>query len=174
MAEQKGKVFADPVDWDQLYPGRFIKAGEFQGKKPVYTIATVKLHELEGDKGKQVKGVIYFKEIEKQWALNKTNGICLRAMFGRHIPDWNGKRVQLYAGTWDGDECIRVWGSPDIPADVEVDVQLPRKRPFKMPMHKTLTKAERAALEAAKAAQPQQHDAPSNNTTGEDDDGKQF
>lgn len=173
MAKEQEKTFPDPVDWDQLYPGRFIKAGEFQGKRPVYTIAKVKLHELEGDKGKQVKGVIYFNEIEKQWALNKTNGICLKAMFGRNLPDWVGKKVQLFAGQWDGDDCIRVWGSPDIKDDFEVDVALPRKRPFKMTMHRTLTRAEAEAKRAAEAARGTQQQQPPQQSAGELDDGNQ-
>lgn len=130
------RTFPDPVDWDQLYPGRFIKAGEFMGKKPNLTITAVKLDELEGNKGKQVKGIISFRETEKALALNRTNGICLKAMFGRKVQDWVGKSVALYAGEWNGEECIRVWGSRDIAADMEVSVELPRKRPIKMTMHK--------------------------------------
>lgn len=180
MAQDKEKVFPDPVDWDQLYPGRFLKAGEFQGKKPVYTIARVKLHELEGDKGKQIKGVVYFTDCEKSLALNKTNGICLKAMFGRMLADWSGKRVQLFAGQWDGDDCIRVWGSPDIKQDFEVEVSLPRKRPFKMTMHRTLTRAEAEAKRAADAAAAKtgataagtSTGEPTNNSKGELDDGQ--
>lgn len=137
------KQLGTPTDWDQLYPGRFLKAGEFQGKKPTLTITTVKLEELVGDKGPQVKGVIGFRETPKLLALNKTNGICLKEMFGRHVQEWVGKRVTLFAGTWDGDECIRVWGSPDIASDREVAVQLPRKRPFKMMMHRVERSAPR-------------------------------
>jgi hypothetical protein len=134
MAEQ-AKVFPKPVDWDELYPGRFLKAGEFKGKKPTLTMGQVKIEELIGDKGPQVKGVVFFKETEKQWALNKTNGICLKAMFGRKVQEWVGRRVTLFAGTWDGEECIRVWGSPELQADMDVPIQLPRKRPFNMTMH---------------------------------------
>jgi len=130
------KVLPTPIDWDELYPGRFLKAGEFKGKKPTLTISAVKIEELVGDKGPQIKGVISFERTEKQWALNKTNGICLKEMFGRRVQDWVGKRVTLYAGMWDGEECIRVWGSPELEADREVTVQLPRKRPFKMTMHR--------------------------------------
>lgn len=141
MAAEMKRVFEKPVDFDQLYPGRFMKAGEFAGKKPTMTISSVDLDELEGDKGKQVKGVISFKETDKQWALNKTNGICLREMFGRKPQEWVGHRVTLFAGQWDGEEAIRVWGSPELEGDKEVTVQLPRRRPIKMTMHKTLPKA---------------------------------
>lgn len=125
-----------PVDWDELYPGRFLKAGELQGKKVTLTITSIDLHELEGDDGKKVKGVISFKETPKQVALNKTNGICLRAMFGRKLVDWEGKRVTLFQGTWNGEDCLRIWGSPDIARDEEIVIQLPRKKPTKMVMHR--------------------------------------
>ena len=142
MAEQE-KVFPKPVDWDELYPGRFIKAGDFRGGKPTLTMQDVEIKELVGDKGPQIKGVIRFKGKEKAWALNKTNGICLKAMFGRKVQDWVGKRVTLYAAPYEGEEAIRVWGSPEIAADMVVDIQLPRKRPFKMTMHRVDPKGPR-------------------------------
>jgi hypothetical protein len=131
-----------PVDWDQLYPGRFLKAGEFLGRKVTLTIADVILDELEGEKGKEVKGCISFKETEKQIPVNKTNGICIKAMFGRKIPDWIGKRITLYPGTVEsggmkGEPAIRVWGSPDIAHDFDVSVQLPKKKAFSVTLHKT-------------------------------------
>lgn len=125
-------------DWDELYPGRFLKAGLLaEGERRLLTISTIDTDELEGDKGKKVKGVVSFKEEPMQLALNKTNGICLREMFGRVPWKWEGKRIVLFASEWGGEPCIRIWGSPDIEADIEVEVQLPRKRPFKMTMHAT-------------------------------------
>lgn len=135
MAADAKRIFDKPVDWDQLYPGRFMKAGEFNGKKVTLKILSVDLEELEGDKGKQVKGIVAFERTDKQWALNKTNGICLKEMFGRKVQEWIGKRVTLYADQWDGEECIRVWGSPDLGEDKEIVIQLPRKRPMKKTMH---------------------------------------
>lgn len=129
-------ALAKPVDFDQLYPARFLKAGELLGKKVTLTINSVDLEELEGDTGKKIKGIISFKETSKQLALNKTNGICLRAMFGRKVPDWEGHRVTLYPGQWNGEDCIRIFGSPDIAKDEEVTITLPRKKPTKMTMHK--------------------------------------
>lgn len=125
-----------PVDFDELYPGRFIKAGELQGKKVTLTIQSVDLDELEGDSGKKIKGIISFAETGKALVLNKTNGLCLRAMFGRKIAEWEGKRVTVYPSVWNGEDCIRIWGSPDIPADEEIVVQLPRKKPIRMTMHR--------------------------------------
>lgn len=160
MAEQE-KVFPKPVDWDELYPGRFIKASDFKGKKPTLTIAEVEIKELIGDKGPQIKGVLRFRGKDKALALNKTNGICIKSMYGRKVQDWVGKRVTLYAAPYEGDEAIRVWGSPDIADDFVVDVQLPRKRPFKMTMHKVTL-----------GAQPTGGTDPNNNPTGGNDDGE--
>lgn len=139
------KNLPTPVDWDELYPGRFMKAGEFKGKKPTLTIAAVKIDELEGNKGKQVKGIIFFKETEKQLALNRTNGICIKAMHGRKVQEWVGKRITLYAAPYEGEEAIRVWGSPDIDSDFEAKIELPRKRPFNMTMHKVVKGAPQPA-----------------------------
>jgi hypothetical protein len=135
MAEQ-AKVFPKPIDWDELYPGRFLKATDFKGKNVTLKIKEVNLEELVGDKGAQVKGVVSFEKTEKQLALNKTNGICLKDMFGKKVQEWVGKRVTLFASVWNGEECIRVYGSPDIPETREITVQLPRKRPIAMTMHK--------------------------------------
>lgn len=125
-----------PVDYDQLYPGRFLKAGEFKGKKVTLTIKDIDLDKLIGNDGKEkTKGVVSFVETEKQIPLNKTNGICLRAMFGRKVQEWVGKRIILFPGQWNGEEAIRIYGSPDIPEEQAVEISLPRKKPFTMTMH---------------------------------------
>lgn len=135
MTQQQQRQMKKPVDWDELYPGRFLKAGELLGRKVVLTIADVDLEELQGDSGKKVKGVITFRDTPKQLALNRTNGTCLREMFGRKIPDWIGKRIAIFPGEWNGEPCIRIWGSPDIPEDKQIEVALPRRRPIPMVMH---------------------------------------
>jgi hypothetical protein len=153
MAEQT-KTFPTPVDWDELYPNRFIKATEFKGKKPTLTMTKVKIEELSCDTGPKIKGVISFKETDKCWALNKINGTCLKYMFGRKVQDWVGKRVTLFAGTWNGEEAVRVWGSPDIQADSEVTIALPRKRPFNMVMHAVRREGKRPETPAASPPAP--------------------
>ena len=139
------KVLPKPVDWDELYPGRFLKSGDFKGKQVTLTISEVKIEELVGDKGPQIKGVISFDKTEKQFALNKTNGLCLKAMFGRKVQEWVGKRVTLFPSQWNGESCIRVFGSPDIDGDVEIPITLPRRRPFNMTMHKVTAGQQRKA-----------------------------
>ena len=125
-----------PVDWDELYPGRFIKAGELKGKRWTLTISDVDIDSLVGDDGKEkTKGIITFKETTKQIPLNKTNGLCIRAMFGRKLSEWLGKRVIIFPGTWSGEDASRVWGSPDIAAPMDVEIKLPRRKEFTMQMH---------------------------------------
>ena len=84
MNDNQQKVLPTPVDWDELYPGRFLKAGEFKGQKVTLRIATVRIEELVGDKGPKVKGVIAFEQTEKQWALNRPTGsACARCSAAR-------------------------------------------------------------------------------------------
>lgn len=144
MAEAE-KVFPKPVDWDELYPGRFLKAGELQGKKVTLTMVDIDTEELADDEGKKkVKGIIAFKETPKQIPLNKTNGLCIRAMFGRKLSDWSEKRITLFADKWNGEDCIRIWGSPDITENMEVEIKLPRRKPSMMTMHVVEKKASAA------------------------------
>ena len=134
------------MDFDKLFPNRFLKAGHFEGKDVTLTLADVKVEELEGDKGKEMRGIISFKETPKQLVLNKTNGLCLRGMFGRNTDQWLGKRVTFFPAPIDfGDAeiAIRVRGSPDLAADMDVEIKLARKKPKMMKMAKT-TAARRA------------------------------
>lgn len=121
-------------DYDQLFPNRFIKAGLLQGKAVTLTIAEVKLEEMpdeKGKNGKQVKGIVSFRERELELVLNKTNGEALKGMFGRRTGNWEGKRVTLYPKMVDafGDEvlAIRIMGSPDIEADMRISCRVGKK-----------------------------------------------
>jgi hypothetical protein len=141
MEDYQPKTLPKPTNYDQLYPGRFLKAGELLGKKVTLTIADVDLEELVGDTGKpQVKCIVSFKETPKKLVACKTNGICLKEMFGKVLSDWIGKRVTLFEDSWNGEPATRVWGSPDIAEEVEVTVTLPRRRPFKKTLHKVVAK----------------------------------
>lgn len=126
------------MDYDELFPGRFLKSGEFKGQRVKLTIRGVRTEALPQERGgDKVRGIISFGETQKELVLNRTNGECLKAMFGRNTDDWLGKRVVLYPAPYQGETAIRVWGSPDLAADMEVMVTLPRKKPFSMTMHWT-------------------------------------
>ena len=126
------------VDFDQLYPGRFIKAGELLGKQVTLTVTDIAHEELIGDDNKpSTKVTLSFKETPKKHVCCKTNAICMREMFGRKLEGWKGKKVTFFPDTWNGEPAIRVWGSPDIDREIEVMVTLPRRKPFKKTMHPT-------------------------------------
>jgi len=122
------------MDFDQLYPKRFMKAGEFNGRPVTLTIASVKLEELGEGNEKKGKAVVAFKGTKKEWVANVTNGTCLKAMFGRKVDDWIGKRVTLYPvempDPFTGELIlgIRVKGSPDIAEDISFSARLGRKQ----------------------------------------------
>jgi hypothetical protein len=63
---QESRKLKKPSNYDELYPGRFIKAGELLGKKVMLTISDIDLEELVGDQGPQIKCIISFKETEKK------------------------------------------------------------------------------------------------------------
>lgn len=142
MAQDR-KTLSKPANYDELFPGRFIKAGLFQSlfgtARPLVTIKDYDLEELPQDDGKEkARGVITLTETSMQLALNKTNGECLKAMFGTSLRDWVGKRVVLCVerdrdpGGPRGATCdaIRVYGSPDITSDMSIQIKLPQRRPY--------------------------------------------
>lgn len=144
--EENARKRPKPVDFDQLYPGRFIKAGELLGKKVTLTITDVDVEDLMGEDNKpKAKATITFRETEKQHVMCKTNGICLKAMFGKKLADWVGKRITIFPDTWNGEPCIRIWGSPDIQQEMDVEIALPRRRPFKKTMHRVTIGARNGA-----------------------------
>jgi len=145
------KPLRKPSVYDELYPGRFLKAGELNGKKVTLTLKDVDLERLVGDDGKPaVKCIISFAETEKKLVACKTNGLCIKAMFGVELSNWKGKRVTLFPSEWNGEPAIRVWGSPDVPEDKDISIQLPRRRPFKITMHSMRKRApETAATQPA-------------------------
>ncbi len=133
------------TSYDELYPGRFMKAsvdiGE-KGAQQTFVIDHAEIDELEGDRGKEMKAILHFRDA-KPHVMCKTNGLCLREMFGRELANWRNKRVTLFA-TETKDQrsgemvpCVRVWGSPDIDRQFDVTIAFPRKKPFVMAMHKT-------------------------------------
>jgi len=137
------------LSYDQLFPSRFIKAGEFQGKPVTLTITDVQLEDLETETGAtERKAIVSFAETKRQWVLIKTNAQCLLAMWGPDTDDWINHRVTLYperdaSGMSDSGLCIRVQGSPELTKTVTATIKLPRRRPMERKL--TSTKKDVAA-----------------------------
>lgn len=150
---------AKEIDYDQLYPGRFMKAGEFQNRDVTLTVSKVELEEMEDRKGKKVKPIVTFQGTAKQLVLVKTNGECVKAMFGRRVLDWVGKRITFYPAKVEafGEEtlAIRVRGSPDIAHDIEASLNLGQKS-RKVKLLKTTQKANGQPAKTAQQPAPPQ------------------
>jgi len=124
------------LDFDQLYPGKFLKAGLFLGKDVILTIKKIELKELGTEEEKETKVIASFAETPKQLVLNKTNGSCIKEMFGRNTDQWIGKRVTFFPAKvdyGDTDLAIRVRGSPDLKEVREFTAQIGlKKKSFKL------------------------------------------
>lgn len=132
------------LDFDELFPGRFMKAGQFKGRDVTLTITAVDRENLGSEKEKDVRPILSFQRTEKMLVLNKTNGLCLLEMFGRATGEWVGKRVTLYPEKIDyegHDLAVRVRGSPDLPQDITFTLALAKKKPRKVTLRRTAGKA---------------------------------
>lgn len=121
-----------PVDYDELFPGRFLKAGLLKGKKVTVTISAVDTEEMPDRKGTKTKGIVSLRETKMQWALNSTNGQCLKAMFGRHVQEWIGHRVTICPEKdrfgAEMVDAIRVYGSPELENEITLTIDLGPRR----------------------------------------------
>lgn len=131
------------VNWTTLFKGAYITAVELDGKTVTLTVSDV-TKELVADPEsgeEREKGIVHFKETDRGWVLNRTNGSCLAAMFGDMTGGWLGKRVTLYATPVQvgpkRELGIRVKGSPDIREPVPVTIKLPRRKPISVTMQPT-------------------------------------
>lgn len=161
------KPIGKPHDVDEVIPSRFIKAGELHGKTVTVTLASADFYMLPAKKGgKERRVVLEFEPSAKQrelgengklFTLNRTNTLCLKAMFGRELQKWVGKRVTIFpdivreAGMMKGDPCIRMWGSPDIAHDMDVQIALRKRTPYTLTMHRVAGNAPSNAKRAADA-----------------------
>jgi len=130
----KDKQQPKPVDYDELFPGRFIKAGLFAAKPLTLRLKAIDTEPLPQDDGHdRVRGIISFHGTDKQWVLNSTNGQCLKAMWGKRVQDWIGQSVTLCSEQapfgLETVDAVRVKGSPSLTEPLDVEIRLPRKKP---------------------------------------------
>lgn len=135
-----------PQNYDELYPGRFLKAGLFKGKNVALTIVDVFTEGLASADDEDKNGdseppavILAFRETKKQLVIPKTNAFCLMSMFGKRLADWVDKKVVFFPSTTKmmgkTVDCIRVFGSPHIPSDMPLLIPQGLKKPLKMTMH---------------------------------------
>jgi hypothetical protein len=165
-----------PVNYDDLFPGRFMKAGSMRGRDVTLTIDHVEIESLAGEKGEEIKAILHFRERNKlgqpcQLVVCKTNGECIKAMFGKNLADWSAKRVTFYPGTdrlgKETVDAIRVRGSPDITETFSFTLKLPRKKARVVTLQKTGAKAGQETQPAAPATKATALDAPPQTDLGD-------
>jgi hypothetical protein len=155
-----------PHSYSELYPGRFLKADILKGQKVTLTIKNIDVEELTREDNKQEpKVIVSFKERPLELVFPKTNAECIKRMFGSDPHLAINRRITLFPTTTkfgrDTVECIRVWGSPDISADMPITIPQGRKKPLEMVMHKVnvgecgWTKERAAAAPSELPATPQ-------------------
>jgi hypothetical protein len=101
---------------DQLYPSRFLRAADLDGKPLRVTIAGLK----RDDVGGETKVVLSFADHEKSLILNKTNARSIAKALGDETSAWPGKTIMLVPAVVDfkGEsvDAVRVRGAPVLPA----------------------------------------------------------
>lgn len=130
-----------PHSYSELYPGRFLKADILKGQKVTLTIKDITVEDLIGENNKtDPKVIVLFVQKNLELVFPKTNAECIKRMFGADPHLAIGKRITLFPSTTkfglETVECIRVWGSPDIAADMPITIPQGRKKPLEMIMHK--------------------------------------
>ncbi len=109
------------TDFDLLFPGKYLKAADLMGKPWNGKIKWVGREEMPSpDKGaKEEAVVIEFHNSPKALICNKTNGVFLKALFGRDYSKWVDRVVTFAPVKWNGEDwAIRIIGSPEISEDV--------------------------------------------------------
>ena len=96
-----------------MFPSKYVKAVDIEGKDRALTIESVKAEKLQRADGDSDQGyVVTFKGAKKAWVLNKTNAKTIAKIHGKETDNWVGKRITLFATTCDafGEtvDCIRV------------------------------------------------------------------
>lgn len=81
---------------NQLFPSKWVKAHDLNGKRVPVTIQRVSVEEVQGDTGKENVPAVWFKGATKALLMNKTIAMQIAALHGPETDDWTGKRVTLY------------------------------------------------------------------------------
>lgn len=89
--ETKGKD--TNMKLDDLYPSKWLKASDLQGRQVVCTIQRVTVEDL----GDGSKPVVYFTGKEKGLVLNRTNADTIAAALGDDTDRWPGGKVTLFS-----------------------------------------------------------------------------
>lgn len=98
---------------DDLFPSKYLKASDLNGKAVKLIIVNVELVDIVGKGRKEDdKPVITFQRCKKELVLNITNGRTLGEHFGDETTRWIDKEIELYPDKtqFQGQivDCLRV------------------------------------------------------------------
>src|SRR4026209_2145377 len=79
----------------QLFPSKYVKAADLNGKTVTLTIAKLVVEELGHSAEKEKKPVLYFQKATKGLVLNRTNAMTIAGLYGDEADDWPGKRISI-------------------------------------------------------------------------------
>jgi len=103
-----------------LFPTEYLIAADLKGADVTLTISRVVIETVMTSKGKEIKPMLHFAEMEsrppksrKRLILNRTNAKAIAKLYGKETDDWQGKRITVYPTTCDafGEsdvDCVRV------------------------------------------------------------------
>lgn len=80
----------------QLFPSKYVKAADLNGKTVTLTIEKLVVEELGHGSEKERKPVLYFAKATKGLVLNRTNAMTIAGLYGDESDEWKGKRVSIY------------------------------------------------------------------------------
>lgn len=158
------------MDYETLFPGRFIKSVDLKGRDVTLTIKAIRAEEIDG----KTKAIISLEGTKKELVLNRTNAEAIKLMFGRETDSWLGKKVTIFPATiadpFNGGNttAIRVRGSPHIAKPATATIQRGRKsiQVSVVPTGKAATANGKAAPKAPKPPPPA-HDEETGEVLGE-------
>ena len=97
------------MNLDNLYPSKWLKAGDLQGQTVPVVIIRVVMEDVGDEAGKPVA---YFQGQQKGLVLNKTNAMSIGLVHGQETDGWVGKTIELFPSVvmFEGRNvpCIRV------------------------------------------------------------------
>lgn len=157
----------DPQDISELFDSRFVHAADLKGANRALKIERITREIAQDDNNQdKVLGSLHFEGKKKCLGMNKTNALTIAAMFGPKCQGWKGKTIVLMPTTCRMPDpaspkgqrkmitvdCIRVFGSPDLPADLTFTLKLPRRKPLAVTLKRTDAKG--APIAAVPGATP--------------------
>src|SRR5688572_11053384 len=80
-----------------LYPSKYVKASDLNGKTVTLTIKELRPEEMTNHANeKERKPVLYFERATKGLVLNRTNAMIIAHLYGDESDDWRGCRITIY------------------------------------------------------------------------------